>query len=113
MQKSCYEHRNSTDTRQSTCYIGTLYSQANIIVKMLKITYVKRQLADDSENKISFVAISGRSVLLKILENSHFDLDPIARAWFPIYRFRRHNNGKQVVDAVSNFSVIFLYLRCL
>ena len=55
-KKSCYEHRNSTDTRQSTCYIGTLYSQANIMVKMLKITYVKRQLADDSENKISFVA---------------------------------------------------------
>ena len=38
------------------CYIGTLYSQANIMVKMLKITYVKRQLAHDSENKISFVA---------------------------------------------------------
>ena len=56
MQKSRYEHRNSTDTRQSTCYIGTLYSQANIMVKMLKISYVKRQLAHDSENKISFVA---------------------------------------------------------
>ena len=39
-----------------TCYIGTLNSQANIMVRMLKIPYVKRQLADDSENKISFVA---------------------------------------------------------
>ena len=40
-------------------------------------------------------------MLLRILEDSHFDLDPVARALFPIYRFRRRNNGKQVVDAVS------------
>ena len=61
--------------------------------------------------KYRLLLISGRFVLSRILEDSHFDLDPIARALFPIYRFRRHNNEKQVLDAVSNFSVIFLYLR--
>ena len=66
---------------------------------------------------MSFSLISTRSVPLRILEESHSYLYPIARTFSPIYRFKRHDKGKQEVDAaskfsaVSKFSVTFFYLR--
>ena len=84
-----------------------LFTTGNVDEFVRKMT-ISRRCWECSGN---FSLISTRSVPLRILEESQSYIHPIARTFSPIYRFKRHDKGKQDVDAVSKFSVTFFYLR--